>query len=130
MFTAQNRFNMITDALKLKNMPSTRYITSPDKVKPPEPDPMKVKEVEAKDKTATAALITAQTGAKREQDKTQIDAAKLEQKNHDTLFKALDHDRTNDRQDLETASRVNTQQREIELAEHTAHREAFIAPGN
>lgn len=130
MFTALNRYNMIIDAFKLAKLNGARYITNPAQVQPPQPDPQKTAETQAKVTTANAAMLTAQTAAKKEADKTQLETAKIMQKGQDATAKAVDQTRKNDRQDLDTASRVNVNQREMTLAENTAHREAFITPGH
>jgi hypothetical protein len=131
MFTAQNRYEMIRDAMKLKGLTGApRYITPPDQVQPPQPDPLAVKELEIKDKSASAQMIVAQAKAAEAQVKPQVEMTKAQQKSQDTLMRALDSDRTNDRQDLETASRVNVAQREMSLAETVEKQQAFIAPDN
>jgi hypothetical protein len=131
MFTAQNRYEMIRDAMKLKSLTGApRYITPPDQVQPPQPDPLAVKELEIKDKSASAQMIVAQAKAAEVNVKPQLEMTKAQQKSQDTLMKALDSDRTNDRQDLETASRVNVAQREMSLAETVEKQQAFIAPDN
>jgi hypothetical protein len=131
MFTVKNRYEMIRDAMKLKGLTGApRYITPPDQVDPPKPDPLAVKELEIKDKTATAQLITAQAAAEKAKAEPMIKMTQVQQKNQEQALKALDQDRTHDRQDLDVANRVNVGQREIALAETTENRSAIIAPNN
>lgn len=118
MFTPENRYNLICDGLKSAGFKDhSRYLTAPDKVQPPQPDPLKVKELEIKDKTATAALTSAQatvmkTTRQAEQvaEKQAVDELKA---HSDTVFKA----READRQDADVANRIDVAQREIKLAE-------------
>jgi hypothetical protein len=131
MFTVENRYELLRDAMKLANMNgASRYLTHPSKVQPPEPDPLEVKKVEAVEKKADAALITAQTDAAVAQAKVQIDGGKLTQKNQELVLKAIGQDRDNDRKDLDSATKTNVSMREMALAETVEKQQAYIAPNN
>jgi hypothetical protein len=118
MFTVQNRYELIRDTMKLGGLTgASRYITSPDKVQPPGPDPIKTKELEIKDKSATAALVKAQSDAKDTDTRLQFDIQKLSHDEKKMLMTALQQDREQDRKDLETHSRIDIAEREMQLAE-------------
>lgn len=131
MFTVKNRYDMIRDTMKMAGLTgAARYITAPDKVQPPPPDPLKTQELAIKDKEATADLIDAQVKQKTAADNQQASGIKMHQDQQKIVLSALDHDRTHDRQDLETTSRINIANREMKMAEKTppTNREAIVAP--
>lgn len=120
-FTLQNRFNLVVDGMKTGGFENySRYITPPQMIKPPQPDPMKVAETKAKVDTAQAAMIKAQSGVQKNQDHAQIAALKeqIAQLKHqvDASFKA----REEARKDAEVANRIQISQREMKLAEEAA----------
>jgi hypothetical protein len=124
MFTPQNKYTMIRDAMKAGKLTNgSAYITSPDKAQPVQPDPLKVKELGIKDKTATAALITAQGTVAKDQATAQSDAQRTHLDQQKIALQAIDHDRTSDRQDLDVANRVQIAQREMKLEENMRPRE-------
>jgi hypothetical protein len=118
MFDQEGRFNLINDAAKVANLTNiSSYLKAPDKAKPIQPDPLKVQELQIKDKQAQAQLLAAQAQMARDQRLAQIDSAKLQQGNQKLALESLDHDRTHNRQDLETAARINVANREMRLEE-------------
>jgi hypothetical protein len=118
MFKPENRFALAMDvfgAAALENR--AKYLTSPDKVEPPQPDPLKVKELEIKDKSATASLVSAQSKAQTDEKKLTLEAI---QKQMETLQAQLDNVlavREANRQDADVANRIDIAQREIKLLE-------------
>lgn len=124
MFTPQNRYEMIRDAMKLLGLNrSSAYITSPDKATPPGPDPMKTRELDIKEKAVNASALTAQASIAKVQKSLAIDSTRVENDQHRMQLDAMDKDRTHNRQDLETASRIDVEQDRVEierrLAAHT-----------
>ena len=118
MFTVEKRRKLIDDTMKkygLKNLDD--YLAKAEEVEPPKPDPMAMKELEIKDKQATAAMMNAQANMKKleiemikEQNKHALEMAKLAE-----ASKKNERDAT--RQDIDVANRVDVSQRELELAE-------------
>ena len=105
MFGPKQRYAMLKDVAKLKGFNNFSSYLDPN-APPPQPDPLKVQEVQAKTTASQATMLTAQT---KQQDANRLyalDQTKVEQKASEIKLKALDHDRTNDRQDMETTSRV------------------------
>jgi hypothetical protein len=129
MYTPENAYNLIRDTAKLAGITGMpRYITHPSKVDPPQPDPLQVMEVQAKTKTADAAMITAQSKVVEVQHETGIKTQKAMVEHSKTIMDAINSDRDNDRKDLDVASRVNVQQREIKVLEETPKKQAYVAP--
>lgn len=124
-FTSQNRYNLIVDTAKMAGIYGvSRYITSPQQVQPPQPDPIKMGELQVKMMDAKTRMLTAQTNdaknqrnAAYEEGKLQVDQARLRL---DTMVA----DRTADRQDLDTSARVDIAYREMALEEKVRPEEA------
>lgn len=125
-FTAQNRFNLITDICKAGGIygAAGRYITPPQQAQPPKPNPLQMAEVQAKTTAAQAALITAQAKQTSEQRNAAFEAGKLQQSNAKLHLEAMEKDRTAERQDLETMSRVSIAERQMQLEEKMRPEEA------
>jgi hypothetical protein len=118
MFLPQNRYDMAMDAMRADGLEgAAKYISTPDKIPPPQPDPLAVKELEIKDKQAQAALLTAQANA----EKTQVQAqtaqqdAMLEQVKMaiDKAFKERDAVR----KDFDSTTRAEIAHRELDILE-------------
>jgi hypothetical protein len=82
---------------------------------PPPPDPIKMQEAQAKQVTAQATVMTAQSAQAKEQRLVIEGQQKHELKQHDLTMKVLDHDRTNNRQDADTAHRIIHDEAELQL---------------
>lgn len=125
MFGMQQRYNLITDTAKLGGINKiSAYLARPDQVQPPQPDPLKVQEIQNKTTMSQAAQTQAQSSIMKEQrqavydqQKLKIDAAKLH-------MQALDQDHTQERLDYETANRINVAQREAKINEKMFVRES------
>lgn len=116
MFTPENRYELVTDGIKAAGFRKS-YITAPDKVQPPQPDPLKVRELDIKDKQAQASLTIAQATVikttKQAEQAAETQAVNELKAHADTVYK----DREADRQDADVANRIDVSQREIKLAE-------------
>ena len=93
------------------------YITAPDKAPQPQPDPLKVKELQIKDKLADASVTQAQSAAHKNERLADIDAIKAQLDQVTTKFKQMMDLRESARMDAETQNRIDVSQREIALAE-------------
>ena len=129
MFTPQNKYNMLRDGMKLAGLTNApNYLTAPDKAKPLPPDPKPDKELQIKDKTATAALISAQAQMAKDQRLAQLDETKLNMQKVDMLHKAQVADRDANRHDLEVAARIKTAEQELALQKKATEQKAILAP--
>ena len=64
IFKLDNRFHLAMDVMKAMGLEgASKYLSHPSTVEPPQPDPLKVKELEIKDKQAMAAQSSAQAAA-------------------------------------------------------------------
>lgn len=118
MFQPQNRYKLATDAMKAGGFQNyADYISPPASVKPPQPDPLKVQELQIKDKEAQAALLTAQSAAKKVAVQQSNDAFKQQIEEINMHLKTLLGTRAEVRKDAEVKSRIDVQQREMTLLE-------------
>jgi hypothetical protein len=113
-FGGKQRYEMLHDIAKLKGFTRFSAYLDPNGADP-QPDPIKMQELQIKDKSATAAL---QAAGVKQQDANRLyalDQTKVQQHGQELVMKALDHDRTHDRQDAETASRIHVAQQQVVL---------------
>lgn len=116
MFGQKQRYEMLHDIAKLKGF--TRFAAYLDpNAPPPGPDPLKTRELDIKEKQADASMAAVQVKQSADNRLFAMDQSKLEQNAADLKLRALDHDRTNDRQDAETSSRIMVAEKELELEE-------------
>lgn len=130
MFGRQERFALIRDTLKLAGMWQADYLKSPDKAQQPQPDPLKVKELQIKEMLAQAAVMQAKAHVSKDQRLAAVDASKVElaaqQYQTDTMFAHRDAER----HDAESISRIDIADREMEIEENLpdSQRTASINP--
>lgn len=116
MFGPQQRYQMLTDIAKLKSFTRWPAYLDPNAPPPqPQPDPIKVMEAQAKTTTAQAAVMSAQSQQTKEQRLYVEGQQKNDLKKNDLTMKVLDHDRTNNRQDADTAHRIIHDEAELKL---------------
>ncbi|MBW7970953.1 hypothetical protein [Bradyrhizobium sp. BR 10289] len=114
MFGGKQRYEMLHDIAKLKGFSRFAAYLDPN-APPPGPDPLKVRELDIKERG-----VAAQEGANtiKQQDANRLyalDQSKLQMGEAELKLKALDHDRTHDRQDAETTSRIQVADAELEI---------------
>jgi hypothetical protein len=118
MFTVGKRHKLIQDAMiknGIKNVDD--YLERPENVKPPGPDPMKMKELEIDDKKAEAALQNAKAQFVKIEAETRLAVLKAEIEDKKLQLQLRKQEQDAIRQDADTANRIDVSQREIELAE-------------
>jgi hypothetical protein len=133
MFQTEQRYAMLMDGLKAARFPgASKYLLTPDKVQPTPPDPFKTRELDIKDKLATAALQQGAAATDKNQKLLAIDSERINVDKAKLKLTSMDHDRTNDRHDLETAAKIDIGQREMVLLEKAppAAEKAIVAPRN
>jgi len=116
LFKQQNEYELIRDTMKLAGLNrAPAYISVPDQTTQPQPDPLKVRELDIKDKMAQAALQQASNGQQKDNRLYALDQSRLELDGKALQLKTLDHDRTHDRQDAETTSRIQVADAELDI---------------
>jgi hypothetical protein len=113
-FGQKQRIEMLHDIAKLKGF--TRFASYIDpNGEPPQPDPFKKRELDLKER---AVAVTEQANTFKASDASRLYAAeqaKLEQKSQEMQMNALNQDRTNDRQDLDTAARASQGEEQLQI---------------
>lgn len=129
-FAYQGRMAMFHDAAKIKGVNITQYLLPPDQVKPPQPDPIKMTQAQAQQTSAQAAMLTAQANQEKDKRLEAFDAGRLQLEQGKLLVTSMDHDRTHDRQDAETAKKMEISEREMALEEQMRPEElkGIVAP--
>jgi hypothetical protein len=131
MFSPQNQYKFACDAMKKAGFQNFMdYITPPEKVQPPQPDPLKKIEAQAKDKSATAALITAQASAGKNDRLAQIESAKITADEAHKKLEDLLSMKESHRMDIESLNRVDISQREMKLAEDNPPQDKVVVSPN
>jgi hypothetical protein len=114
----EKQYSLLRDGMKKNGFPNHMdYIITPDQIKPPGPDPLKMKELEIEDKKAQAALLTAQAAMNKVEVTRDMDALKGQVATLLAHVKEFTAHRDADRKDMDIANKVNVSQRELELAE-------------
>lgn len=128
MFGPPQRYAMLHDAAKLSGMVGFPNYLNPN-APPPQPqiDPIAKQEADAKTLTAQASMTGAQTASFKEQRLAVNDDKKEQLKAVDLHLKAMDHDRNNQRQDVDTAARIVQGQQEIQLQKAIAGKQHALA---
>jgi hypothetical protein len=118
MFSQQERYNMITDGLKMSGFDRwSSYIGKPTPQTAPQPDPLKVQEVQAKGKAADAQITNAQANAMKVAHSAEMQQVKEMLAEMSMHVKSLLAERSEARKDAETANKIDISQREMALAE-------------
>jgi hypothetical protein len=130
MFGQKQRYEMLHDISKLKGFTRFSAYLDPN-APPPGPDPLKVRELDIKEKTADAGMAAVQVKQAADNRLFAATQSKLEQSAAGLHLQALNDDRTNDRQDADTAARIqlgeeqlDVEREKIAASERTAARNA------
>ena len=118
MFTIEKKRKLIADATSKNGITNIDdYLIPAEEAKPPGPDPLKMKELEIKEMSAKAALMSAQSHMSQIQSNERIAMAKIDMDKLKLGVTSDQDDRDNARHDAETVNRIDVSQRELELAE-------------
>lgn len=119
MIGEQGSYNIAVDTLKYMGFKDyARYITSPDKLPPQQPDPMAIAHMENEKAKAQAALITAQATEKKVENHADIESMKMALTKLQEAFDNEIKQRDADRKDADIRNKIDVAQREITLEEN------------
>lgn len=129
MYTAQNRYQLMKKMLEAQGILNVEdYLTPPDKLPPPQPDPMQVmqqqmaqKQMELQERQTMVAEQRVQNDAMATQSKVELDLAKAE----------AQHAIQSDNQDLREAQFAHKQridEGELEMLRTTEDRRGIVSP--
>jgi hypothetical protein len=114
MMGQKGRYEMLHDISKLKGFNRFAAYLDPN-AKPPGPDPLKVRELDIKEKTADAAMASVNVKQAADNRLFAATQSKLEQSGAKLHLDALNTDRTNDRQDADTAARIQLGEEQLDV---------------
>jgi hypothetical protein len=126
MFAGPQKYAMLKDVAKLKGFSNFSAYLNPQ-APPPQPDPIKMGELQAKQTSAQASMVQAQGSQQKEARLGQLDQSKQQLATADIHLKALDQDRTHNRQDAEVSARILTADRELDLQKDMADKDRAAA---
>jgi hypothetical protein len=129
MYSAQNRYQLMKKMLEAQGILNVEdYLTPPDKLPPPQPDPMQVmqqqmtaKQMELQERQTAVAEQRVQNDALATQSKVELDLAKAE----------AQHAIQSDNQDLREAQFAHKQridEGELEMLRTTEDRRGIVSP--
>ena len=131
MYQAQNKYNVIRTILDKSGIKNTNdFITPPDQIPPPQPDPMAMKQMElqerqiaAQEASVQAQTLKVQTTAEMQAMKVELDRMKFEL----DRFKA---ERDLDRKEFDSTSRAAIAAEEVVMAKAISgdNKKAIISP--
>jgi hypothetical protein len=125
-FGYPQRYNMVQAIMKKRGWADgPNWLAPPNQVKPPQPDPLKVQEVQAKTQTAAAALMNAKANMQHEGTRGMVDSAKVKLDAQRNVMQSMDHDREQKRKDVDVANKVNIAQRKMDLEERGQQHQHF-----
>jgi hypothetical protein len=113
-FGLKQRTAMLADIAKLKGFTNFSSYIDPN-AQPAGPDPLAVRELDIKERQVA---VSEQANQFKASDASRLYAAeqvKADQKGAELKVNALDQDRTNDRQDMESAARVSQGEEQIDI---------------
>lgn len=118
LYSIQNRYKVITDAMKIGGIKNVAdFLTPPEKANPPEPDPLEMAEVEHKKATAQAAIVQAEASKIKAEALAQIEMLKVQMSKLQSEISAFKVETDAKRKDFEVVNRVDIAHRELEAAE-------------
>jgi hypothetical protein len=114
MFGQKQRYEMLHDIGKLKGFNRFAAYLDPN-AQPPGPDPLKVRELDIKEKAVDASMASVNVKQAADNRLYAATQSKLEQSAAQIHLDALNMDRTNDRQDTDTAARIQLGEEQLDV---------------
>ena len=117
-FQPPGRYKYLCDIFKLKGIPNVNdYLTPPEQLPKPQPDPIKMQEMQNETTKAQAAMLTAQAHQSKNETQAQLANVKLNLQQMQDKFDNYMATRDSARKDHAEANRIDISQREMHIAE-------------
>lgn len=116
MYTPDKKFNLAKTVMEkggIKNVVS--FLTTPDQLPPPQPDPMQMKMIELEERKVAANEKIAQNQSDKIQLNAQLEQMRLEMQNMKNAFDQMMKEREQERKDFEAASRAAIATQELDV---------------
>ena len=111
------KYAVITDYLKMIGMKDSKYLKSIDQVKPPQPDPVMVAELEKLKADTAAVQQKSQLDAMKAQFDQQFAEMQMQLEKSNEMIKLMTQQREAERKEFEAKSRHEIGMRELEMME-------------
>lgn len=133
MYGPDKKFNLLKTAFEkagVKNV--VDYLTPPQQLPPPQPDPMLMKQVELEERKVATLEKQAETTATKVQVNAELEAMRLEMNRMKEMFNQMMSERDADRRDFDTTARYAIATEELEMAKNTPpeQKSAIISPNS
>jgi len=118
MLQPKNKYNVASHVMRLKGVKNIDdFITPPEQLTPPEPDPMLLKKMELEERAVAVSELTAQAQMMKVQVAAQMQEAELMLKKMAQDFDHFMKQREADRKDADIANKIDVAQRELAIVE-------------
>ncbi|API58459.1 hypothetical protein BSL82_03380 [Tardibacter chloracetimidivorans] len=121
LYDEAKRFNLFKKVLGIKGYKNPiEFVNDPTKMKPPEPDPMAMAELEKVKAETQSIAVNAQVQQMKAQLEGQLEQTRLDMEQRFKTIEFMLQTREADRKDAETQNRIETAIAELALAQETA----------
>lgn len=118
LFGAKGGYALFAQIMRLQGIRNIDdYLTPPDKLPPPQPDPMQIAQMKLSERQVAVQEMEAKTSAMTAQSNIELKHAKLEIERLNAELNQITKLAETQRKGMESAQKVDTQQRELAMAE-------------
>lgn len=133
MYSQQNRFNLLKTVFEkggVKNV--LEYLTPPEQIPPPQPDPMLMKQVELEERKVGVQEKQADVSAQKISVNAELEQMKIALQQMSLELQKVKNEREQERKDFDSAARYAIATEELEMAKSTPEedRSAIISPNS
>ena len=131
MYQTQNKYNVIRTILDKSGIKNTNdFITPPDQIPPPQPDPMAMKQMELQERQVAAQEASVQTQTLKVQTNAEMEAMKVELDRMKFELDRFKAERDLDRKEFDSTSRAAIAAEEVVMAKAISgdNKKAIISP--
>lgn len=133
MYGLDKKFNMIRAVFEKSGVKNViDYLTPPDQIPPPQPDPVMMKQVELEERKVITLEKQAETTATKVQVNAELEAMKLEMQQMKEAFAQMMEERNQERKDFDTTARYAIATEELAMAKAAPpeQKSAIISPNS
>lgn len=133
MYGPDKKFNLLKTAFEKAGVKNAiDFLTPPNQIPPPQPDPMLMKQVELEERKVATLEKQAETTATKVQVNAEIEAMRLEMQRMKEMFNQMMDERNADRKDFDTTARYAIATEELAMAQQTPpeQKSAIISPNS
>lgn len=117
MYGIDKKYNMLKAVFEKNGVKNTvDYITPPEQIPPPQPDPLMLKQVELEERKVAALEKQAETTAAKVQANAELELLKVEMAQMKQAFEEMMRERVEERKDFDTSARYAIATEELSMA--------------